>query len=205
MSPRAKPVLRSSQRARIKPSPMQPPKVGDTIQKLRQQRQLSLEELSHMAGVSKSMLSQIERDKSNPTIALVWRLANALNVELQEILGGKGADEPSITVLGVHATPTLRGSDERCSLKILGPIDTAGHFEWYELTIAAGGALVSLPHAPGAREHLTVLHGIFEVEAGPAKQKLKHGETARYAGDQPHAIRNAGKGLAVALLVVINP
>jgi XRE family transcriptional regulator, regulator of sulfur utilization len=197
--------MTKSPRSTARAAGKQPPKVGDTIQQLRQQRQLSLEELSHMAGVSKSMLSQIERDKANPTIALVWRLANALGVEMQEILGGKGGEEPSISVLGAHATPTLKGSDERCSLKILGPIDTAGHFEWYELTIEAGGALVSQPHAPGAREHLTVLHGIFEIEAGSAKQKLKHGETARYAGDQPHAIRNIGKGPAVALLVVVNP
>lgn len=192
------------------PSPLksaapQPPKVGETIQHLRQQRQLSLEELSHMAGVSKSMLSQIERDKANPTIALVWRLANALGVEMQEILGGRGTAEPAITVLGAHATPTLKGSDARCGLKILGPLDLAGHFEWYELTIESGGELCSQPHAPGAREHLTVLHGQFEVEAGPTRQKLKHGETARYAGDQPHAIRNPGKGTAVGILVVMNP
>lgn len=197
--------MTKSPRSTARAAAKQPPKVGDTIQQLRQQRQLSLEELSHMAGVSKSMLSQIERDKANPTIALVWRLANALGVEMQEILGGKGAEEPAITVLGAHATPTMKGVDERCALKILGPLDLAGHFEWYELAIEAGGALVSQPHAPGAREHLTVLQGTFEVEAGSSKQKLKHGETARYAGDQPHAIRNVGKGPAVGLLVVINP
>lgn len=185
--------------------PKQPPKVGETIQRLRQARELSLEELSHVAGVSKSMLSQIERDKANPTIALVWRLANALGVGMQEILGGRGGEEPAIVVLGAHATPTLRGVDERCTLKILGPIDLAGNFEWYELSIEPGGALESQSHAPGSREHLTVLHGTFEVESGAQRQKLKHGETARYVADQPHAIRNAGKGVAVGFLVVINP
>ncbi|HEY1391785.1 MAG TPA: cupin domain-containing protein, partial [Methylibium sp.] len=54
------------------------------------------------------------------------------------------------------------------------------------------------------REHLSVLTGSMEVTAGDATQRLKHGETARYAVDQPHAIRNAGKTVATALLVVLH-
>jgi transcriptional regulator with XRE-family HTH domain len=187
-----------------RPSP-EPPRVGETLAALRQDRALSLDELSRQAGVSKSMLSQIERNQANPTVAVVWRLANALGVPMAELLGADKPVQPAIATVASHATPSLRSPDGRCELRILGPIDLAGQFEWYELTVQAGGALESEAHEPGSREHLSVLSGTLEVQSAEALTRLKPGETARYAVDQPHAIRNPGKGAAQALLVVVHP
>ena len=182
----------------------QPPRVGERIQALRQAERLSLDELSRRAGVSKSMLSQIERNQANPTVAVVWRLANALDVPLAQLLEGGEPSLPPIMTVPAHATPSLRTPDQRCELRILGPIELAGQFEWYELAMQPGGALESQPHEPGSREHLSVLTGTLEVTAGDAVQRIKHGETARYGVDKPHAIRNPGKTVATALLVVIH-
>ena len=66
-----------------------------------------------------------------------------------------------------HATPSLRSPDGKCELRILGPIELAGQFEWYELTVQPGGRLESEAHEPGSREHLTVLgNGPLEVRSG---------------------------------------
>lgn len=189
-----------------RPAAPEPPRVGETLAALRQDRALSLDELSRQAGVSKSMLSQIERNQANPTVAVVWRLANALGVPMAELLGG--GDKPSLPAIATvpsHATPSLRSPDGRCELRILGPIELAGQFEWYELTVQPGGALESEPHEPGSREHLSVLSGALEVQSAEATTVLKAGETARYAVDQPHAIRNLGTSTAQALLVVVHP
>ncbi len=184
----------------------EPPRVGDTLAALRQARSLSLDELSRKAGVSKSMLSQIERAQANPTVAVVWRLANALGVPMGELLAGAPRPgEPAITLVPVHGTPSLRNPDGSCELRILGPIELAGQFEWYALSLQVGGALESQAHEPGTREHLTALTGAIEVEAGDETQRLRHGETARYAADRPHAIRNVGKTPASAWLVVVHP
>ena len=136
---------------------VEPPRVGNTLAELRQLRALSLDELSRLAGVSKSMLSQIERNQANPTVAVVWRLANALGVPLGQLLDGERPALPSITTVAGHATPSLRSPDGKCELRILGPIELAGQFEWYELTVQPGGRLESEAHEPGSREHLTVL------------------------------------------------
>jgi len=183
----------------------QPPRVGQVIHRLRQARKLSLDALAQAAGVSKSMLSQIEREKTNPTVAMVWRISIALRVSMEEILSSKGAIAPAVSVMSARVTPTLHGSEGMTTLRILGPLDLAGSFEWYELTIEPGGALESEPHSLGSTEHLTVLHGMLEVESGAHSQYVRHGETARYAVDTRHVIRNRGKTRAVALLVVINP
>src|SRR5579863_2621322 len=180
-----------------------PPRVGEQIQRLRAERRMTLDDLSRAAGVSKSMLSEIERDKANPTIAVAWRLTNALGVSLDHLFTASKAPE-AISVAGPHDIPTLDGHDAKYQLRVWGPIELAGRFEWYELTLQAGGALVSNAHEPGTREHLTVLQGALEIEADGATKRLKSADTARYVADVPHAIRNVGKGEAKALLVVIH-
>ena len=181
-----------------------PPEVGATLQRLRLARGLTLEDLSRVAGVSKSMLSQIEREKANPTIAITWRLANALGVEIGELLSNHQKAVDTIRLLEAHETPTLPGTHAGYVLRILGPMELAGKYEWYELTLAPGGELASQPHDPGTTEHLTLLNGAMELEVGTAKKKVKPGATARYPADLPHAIRNPGKSEAKALLVVIH-
>ncbi|WP_344762695.1 XRE family transcriptional regulator [Actimicrobium antarcticum] len=184
--------------------PATPPEVGATLQRMRLERGLTLEDLSRAAGVSKSMLSQIEREKANPTIAVAWRLANALGVTIAELLSSETRPVEQISILEPHETPTLSGDHAGYVLRILGPMSLAGKYEWYELTLVAGGALVSNPHDPGTTEHLTMLHGTVDIEVDGLKKKLKMGGTARYDADKPHAIRNSGKTEAKALLVVIH-
>lgn len=185
-------------------APATPPEVGATLQKLRLKRGLTLEDLSRTAGVSKSMLSQIEREKANPTIAVAWRLANALGVGIEELLSSEPRDVEAIHILEPHEMPTLSGTHAGYVLRILGPMELAGKYEWYELTLAPDGALASNPHDPGTMEYLTLLHGAVEVEVDGVKKKLKTGGSARYQADKSHAIRNAGKTEAKALLVVIH-
>jgi quercetin dioxygenase-like cupin family protein len=134
-----------------------------------------------------------------------------LRVELAELLGGERSSAPVIETVAAHSTPSMSSPDGLCQLRILGPIDLAGQFEWYQLTIQPGGALESAAHEPGSREHLSVLSGSLEVSAAGTSQRLVAGETARYAADGPHAIRHlaAADGspsqVAVALLVVLHP
>src|SRR5580704_12676145 len=103
-----------------------PPEVGATLQKMRLARGLTLDDLSRAAGVSKSMLSQIEREKANPTIAVAWRLSNALGVEIGELLSNESKEEEAIRILDPHETPTLPGDHAGYVLRILGPMELAG-------------------------------------------------------------------------------
>src|ERR1700756_5923622 len=119
-------------------APATPPRVGEQIQRLRSERKMTLDDLSRAAGVSKSMLSEIERDKANPTIAVAWRLTNALGVSLDSLFAPQKAPE-AIAVSGPHDIPTLSGHDAKYQLRVWGPIELAGKFEWYELTLQPGG------------------------------------------------------------------
>lgn len=184
-------------------APGTPPKVGEHIQRLRMARKLTLEDLSRSAGVSKSMLSEIERNKANPTIAVAWRLTNALGISLDQLFTSS-RPKNNIRVVSQHDYPTLAGEGKGYQLRVWGPIELAGKFEWYELTLEAGGELLSDAHEPGTHEHLTVLSGAISVEIEEEQRKLRAGDTARYPADVSHAIRNTGKTEARALLVVVH-
>jgi transcriptional regulator with XRE-family HTH domain len=185
-------------------APATPPEVGATLQRLRLARGLTLDDLSRIAGVSKSMLSQIEREKANPTIAITWRLANALGVPIGELLSSPMRAPDTIRVLDPHDIPTLPGDHAGYALRILGPMELAGKVEWYELTVQPGGELASQAHDPGTIEHLSVVAGAVEVVVGDETKRIRHGATARYPADQDHLIRNPGKTEARALLVVVH-
>src|SRR5690349_24172953 len=67
--------------------------LGKTIQRLRKAYNLSLSELAEQSGVAKSIISQIERNETNPTLATIWRLSQALDVSIERVLAAAD-DEP---------------------------------------------------------------------------------------------------------------
>jgi len=180
------------------------PQIGPFIQQLRKRKNLTLDGLAKLSGVSRSMLSQIERGQANPTLATVWSLADSLNIDISELIGARksSADEVRIDVSSESFTPAIRTEDGLCILRILSPADRADTVEWYELTFAPGGTLQSSPHARGTREHLTILEGELVVTAGSQTTVISKGETARYPSDVNHVIANESSNPARALLVM---
>ncbi|MGJ8543916.1 MAG: helix-turn-helix domain-containing protein [Sulfitobacter sp.] len=161
---------------------------------------LSLDAVAKLSGVSRSMVSQIERGESSPTIATLWNLTRALQVDFAGLLD-EGPNVAEIEVLRGAEVPTINNLGSGCKIRILSPPEEAGRHEVYELLIAAGGRLESQPHARGAREHLTVIEGAVRLTSGGAERDLNAGDTARYAADVAHCIA-APDGPVRAFLVV---
>jgi len=172
-------------------------RLAASLREARKARGLSLDAVAKLSGVSRSMVSQIERGESSPTVATLWNLTQALQVDFAGLLEGKPA--PGIEVTRASAAPVIaRSSGVR--IRILSPAETVGEHEVYDLAFEAGAALVSDPHSAGCREHLTVIEGEMCVTSGEEDEDLGPGDTARYAADRPHAIR--AKGAARAILIV---
>ncbi len=178
------------------------PTVGKTINRLRKQKQLTLDQLAGQCGVSKSMLSQIERNETNPTLAIVWRLADALGQTIDELIRGEESGN-SLTIVTAASAPVLHDPNGTYTLKILSPADLVNNIEWYEVCLQPGGKLVSEPHIARTVEHLTVLEGEVEIKTGEEIGILKQGETARYGADRPHEISNNTDKETKALLVMM--
>ncbi len=172
-------------------------RLAASLREARKARGLSLDAVAKLSGVSRSMVSQIERGESSPTVATLWNLTQALQVDFAGLLEGKPA--PGIEVTRASAAPVIaRSSGVR--IRILSPAETVGEHEVYDLAFEAGAALVSDPHSAGCREHLTVIEGDMTVTSGEDVEDLGPGDTARYAADRPHAIRAKGKARAILIV-----
>jgi transcriptional regulator with XRE-family HTH domain len=170
------------------------------LKEARRGQGLSLEAVAKLSGVSRSMVSQIERGESSPTISTLWNLTRALQVDFAGLLEA-GSQAAAIEVLRADAVPTIDNLGTRCRIRILSPPEEAGHHELYDLVLGAGGAFESQPHRRGAREQLTVVQGQIEITSASATERLGAGDTARYAADVIHAIRSL-HGPARVFLVV---
>lgn len=182
-----------------------PPQIGPVIQKARKARHLTLEQLAALSGVSRSMLSQIERSETNPTFAVVWSLTQALDIEFADLVSGAAskAKASPVDVTPSGDVPQITSPDGACRLRILSPPNLAGKTEWYMVEIDPGGALTSAPHSPRTREHFTALSGTFAITSGETTRPLSIGEVARYPADLPHAIANVSDTVATGWLVVL--
>lgn len=176
--------------------------LGKTVQRLRKAYNLSLSELSEQSGVAKSIISQIERNETNPTLATIWRLSQALDVSIERVLAS-GTEEPFLEKLSKGDTPLLVSDDGKCRLSIIGWIKTVEWLQWYDFQCDPGGVLESEGHQRGSIESLSVLSGQFEVEVGDRVETVRAGESVRYRCDARHVIRNTGKETAHATMVCI--
>ncbi|MGH8224226.1 MAG: helix-turn-helix domain-containing protein [Woeseiaceae bacterium] len=177
------------------------PSIGASVLRLRRERGLTLDEFAQRSGISKSMLSQIERDLTNPTVATLWRLATALDVAINSILQ-PNPKRHDIKLFPHYGIPGFVSRDGKMRWCILGPVDLAGRFEWYELHAQPKSETVSEPHESGTQEHLTVVEGELVVRSGDSSQKVAAGETARYRADVNHAIQNASDAPSRAFIIV---
>lgn len=186
-----------------KPESEAPPALGKTIQRLRRAYNMSLGELSEQSGVAKSIISQIERNETNPTIGTVWRLSRALDTTIDEVLRPDDDDANFITHQTRSGVPVLHSEDGLCTLAIAGPLDLVEWLQWYDFQAKPGGVLESDPHPPGTTEHLYVLAGQISVTVGDETRTVKAGEALRYRGDRPHRLVNEGTVDAHAHMVLV--
>lgn len=176
-------------------------RLADRLKEERAAKGLSLDALAKLSGVSRSMLSQIERGESSPTVASLWNLTRALNVDFSTLLDQEVEPQhPIREILHNDQTPVIRNRAAGCDIRILSAADEVGGTEVYDIRFDKGALLQSAPHKKGCLEHLTVLEGQLEIISDGEKAKASTGDTIRYAGDVEHAIR-ACKAARVLLIV----
>ena len=174
-------------------------RLAASLREARKARGLSLDGVAKLSGVSRSMVSQIERGESSPTVATLWNLTQALQVDFAGLLEGRPT--PGIEVMRAEAAPIIAGRGHNLVIRILSPAEAVGEHEVYDLTFGAEGELVSDPHSPGCREQVTVIDGHIRIVSGDEETRIGPGDTARYPADRPHAIL-AVDGAARCILIV---
>ena len=177
--------------------------LGKTVQRLRKAYNLSLSELAEQSGVAKSIISQIERNETNPTLATIWRISQALDVSIDRVLAAED-DDPFLTKTTKAETPILLSEDGKMKLAIVGWLKTVEWLQVYDVVAEVDACLESEPHQRGSIEQLSVIEGVFEIEVSGEKQTVSAGETSRYRCDRPHIVRcisaQGGRAMMVCIL-----
>lgn len=175
--------------------------LSSRVIELRKRRGLTLEQLAAASGVSRSMLSQIERGKANPTLAVTLRIAQAFGMNIGDLV-----DQPwtasRIEVVRSDDASQLFRDDRECRIRTLSPLHMEKNVEFYEVRLAPGARLSSSAHFEGTRELLTVTQGRARVVAGENRCELSPGDSAHYHADLEHTIENCGDRELVSFLVV---
>lgn len=176
------------------------PVVGQNLRKLRQERELSLEGLARLSGVSRAMLGQVELGQSAPTINVLWKIAHALGVPFSGLISRP--TDASTTVLREKDAKRLMSHDGSFVSRALFPYDQPRKVEFYELRLSPGGEEKADAHPPGTQENLVVTKGTVEVDSQGQTHRLQAGDAILFEADHPHAYRNPGGSEAVMYLVM---
>jgi len=172
------------------------------VRSLRRERGLTIEQLAVATGLTKGFISQLERDRTAPSLASIARICDALGVRLGTIF----EHEPGPALVRKHDRPLADGPPSTRS-HLLSVRDEP-RFKAIESEIAPGaGAGDELASLPGEVEFVYVLEGSLELRIGEDTHVLEAGDALTYPLSKPHTWRNASRTepLRVLWLSVPNP
>lgn len=177
------------------------PNVADrlaaNIKQLRTTRGLTQQQMSKLSGLPRATWANLESGAANPTLAVLHRVALALQVSIEELIS------PPRTAVRFHRKDTLvermRGA---CSVRKLLPDPIPG-MDLDRMSLPPGQRLTGVPHTAGTREYLTCESGLIELVVAGETWRLEPGDVVSFRGDQRHSYFNPGKGPAVGYSVVL--
>ena len=176
--------------------------VAKNIRRLRKERNLSMEELAKLSGVSKSMLAQVERGDGNPTLSTLWKLSNGMKVPFDALT--VRPKTPYEIVKTSEMQPLLEDHGKVKNYSIF-PDDENRRFAVYYLELEPGSYWQSEPHLRGTIEFITVFDGILEIITDNHPFSVAKGESIRFMGDTIHSYRNISTETVVLHMILYNP
>lgn len=173
--------------------------IAANTRRLRERRKLTLDAAASVTGVSRSMLAQIEKGEVNPTISVLWKIANGYKVSFTSLVEDKN---DAVSVIRLADLQPLREDEGRYLNYPIFAFDEQKLFETYRIVIEAGGSLSAQPHLKGAVEYITVFAGEVRITAGEDRVQLSKGDSIRFHADIPHGYQNPGAETAELSMLI---
>ena len=173
--------------------------IAANLREIRDSRHLSLDQLSDLTGVSKSMLRQIETGRSSPTIATIWKIANGLRLSFTALLR-----KPTIPaeVRSFRGEKPLTAESEHYRLFPLIPFEPQQSFESYYVEIDPGTLFAGEPHEGNVYEYVFVIHGRLQISVDGKDFAINENEFLQFQANCPHAYKCLGRKTASAIMQI---
>lgn len=166
------------------------------IKQLREARGLTQSQIAKAAALPRPTWANLESGAANPTLSVLMKVAGALQVTLEELVG-----PPRAVARLYRASELVQRRKGKVMVRKLLPDSIAG-MEIERMELPPGSAFAGVPHTPGTREYLTCESGALELTAAGERWRLEPGDVVVFRGDQNHGYRNPGRGTAIAYSVV---
>lgn len=161
--------------------------VSVNIKRIREQKKLTLDAAAELTGVSRSMLAQIEKGDVNPTISVLWKIANGYKVSFTALVERQN---DVVAVVRQSDIEPLKEDNGRYLNYPIFPFDEKNLFETYRIVIQPQGMLAAEPHLNGSEEYITVFAGALDITVADQSYHLKKGDSIRFHANVPHTYRN---------------
>lgn len=167
------------------------------LRRLREDRGLSQQVAAQVSNVPRPTWANLESGAANPTLAVLSRVAAALQVSIEELIGA-----PRTAARLFRAGEVRQRRRQGAALRPLLPEAIPG-LDISRMELEPGGRMIGIPHTPGTREYLTCERGRIELTASAQTWALGPGDVLVFRGDQRHTYRNLDRASpAVAISVV---
>jgi XRE family transcriptional regulator, regulator of sulfur utilization len=173
--------------------------IAYNLKTIRESRNLSLDQLSELTAVSKSMLRQIETGRSSPTIATIWKIANGLRVSFTALLRKRVVEAK---VKSFRGEKPLTGESEHYRVYPLIPFEPQQSFETYYVEIDPGTVFKGEPHEGNVYEYVFVLKGSLQISVDGKTFKIDEGEFLKFLANCPHEYKCLGRTMASAMMQI---
>ena len=170
---------------------------GRNVKQLREARAATQAQMAKLAGVPRATWANLESGVANPTLAVIDRVATALQVTLEELVAVPRASARRYP----REALTVRQRGEVTIHKLLP--DPIPGMEIDRLELPPGARMAGVPHTPGTREYLTCESGQIVLVASGERFDLAQGDLVAFHGDQRHSYANPGTKTAVGYSVVV--
>jgi len=178
-------------------------RLGARVKGLRLGLGLTLEGLAERSGVSRAMLSKVERGEKNPTLVVAARVAEGLGVPLSRLLGQEERRE--IVVVPKERRLVARDPETGFERQLLSPSFAGRGVEFVRNVVPEGQTSGPFPpHRPGVEEYVVVERGLLRAVLGGEERVLREGDALFFEADVPHRFDNAGKGPCSYYLVIVS-
>lgn len=163
--------------------------IGRNLKRLRQERNLNINQLAELCGVSGVMLSQIEKGSANPTINTIWKIANGLKLPYTVLLE---PPQETASVIIPDEAEMQYSPDGNCRVFCYCPVSQQRKYEIFSLEIEPGKTYHSPGHPPRSRELIVVSEGEINLRVGEQDYFLEKGGALAFSAGVPHAYHNPG-------------
>jgi len=176
-------------------------RLGARVREMRKRRGMTLEVLAEKSGVSRAMISKLERGEKNPTLVVAARIAEGFGITLSGLLGTEERRE--VIVVPKERRMVMRDPVTGFERQLLSPSLGARGVEFVRNVVPEGSSSGELPpHRKGAEEYVVVERGRLRAVLGGEEHLLDEGDALYFEADVPHRFDNAGEGACSYYLVV---